>query len=60
MLAELKTGALGMCGLGDGNANFGDVLLAAFPALAMIRRRASARTCSLVFGLMTVTVEFMA
>jgi hypothetical protein len=54
-LAELKTGTLGGCAFG----NFGEVLLAGFLALAMTRRRASARTCSLVFGLMSVTVEFM-
>src|SRR5258706_723189 len=37
----------------------GDVLLAGFFALAMTRFRLSARTCSVVFGLTSVTVEFM-
>jgi hypothetical protein len=55
MLGGLKTGTLGVCAFG----NFGDVLLAGFLALAMTRCRASARTCSVVFGLTSVAVEFM-
>lgn len=42
----MKTGAFGVCVFG----NFGEVLLAGFLALAMTRCRASARTCSVVFG----------
>jgi hypothetical protein len=54
ILADVETGAF--C---NGDDNLGDVLLADFFALAMTRRRASARTCSVVFGVTSVTVEFM-
>ena len=59
IVAESKTGTLGVCAFGNGDDNLGDVVLAGFFALAMIRPRASARTCSVVFGLTSVTVEFM-
>ena len=55
----LETAAFGVCAFGKGDANFGDVLLAGFLALAMTRCRLSARTCSVVFGFRSVTVEFM-
>src|SRR5258708_20096654 len=64
LVCSLKPGIAGegleTAAFGKGDANFGDVLLAAFPALAMTRFRLSARTCSVVFGLTSVTVEFMA
>ena len=62
ILAELKTGTLGVCAFGKGGDTLGDVLLAGLFALAMTRCLAKARVSSDVRcrgGLTSVAVEFI-